>query len=100
MSQNLEDFQFSGPQFIYQVMHSFKYGGYCPHTPVEMLIGVIFCHFLEIDMLSILLSILIATLDMHKGILPGTAKLKTTPNFLCLKGILDLFEQGRCLKQN
>ena len=73
----MEDFQFSGPQFIYLVMHSFKYGGYRPHTPVEMLIGVIFAFFvifLEIDTLSIL----IATVDMRKGILPGTAKLETT----------------------
>ena len=68
-------FQFSGPQFIYPFMHIFKYGGYRPHTPAEMLIGVIFfCHFLDINTLSIL----IATVDMCKGILPGTAKLETT----------------------
>ena len=59
-------------------MHSFKYGVYRPHTPVEMLIGVIFAfffrHFLEINTLFIL----IATVDMRKGILQGTAKLETT----------------------
>ena len=40
MFEILEYFQFSGPQFIYQVMHSFKYGGYRPHTPSKCLLGL------------------------------------------------------------
>ena len=75
---NLEDFQFSSPKFIYRVMHSFKFGGYGPHTPVKMLIRVIFCffggQFLEINTKSIL----IATVDLGKWIQLGTAKLETT----------------------
>ena len=78
-----EDFQFSGPQFIYRIMHSFKYGGYCPHTPVKILNLVIFLFFglfLEIDTLSIL----IATVDMRLGILPGTAT-----HYVCHKWVKD-----------
>ena len=71
-----EDFQLSGPQFIYRIMHSFKYGGYRPYTPVEMLIVVIFCFFSFF--LNQHASTLIATVDMRKGILPGTAILDTS----------------------
>ena len=43
-----EDFQFSGPQFIYRVMHSFKYGATAPTLPSKCLLGLFllfFCHF-------------------------------------------------------
>ena len=55
-------------------MYSFIYGGYRPHTPVEMLIGVIFAFFWLVD--------------MHKGIIPGTAKLETRSTHKSLPRIL------------
>ena len=95
----LTDFQFSGPQFIYPFMNTFKYGGYRPHTPAEMLIGVIFAffgHFLDINTLSIL----IATVDMCKGILPGplnwktiSERLKAKTFFICRYNNFSFYEQ-------
>ena len=54
------------PSLYIGFMHSFKYGGYCPHTPFEMLTGAIFA-FLGVRFLRrTRKSILIATIDMRK----------------------------------
>ena len=65
MEENWEDFQFSGPLFLYRFMHSFNYGATAPDPRRNAYWGY-FCFFggqcLEIDTKSILL----ATVDMRK----------------------------------
>ena len=69
-----KDLQVSGPQFIYWVMHSLML--LPPHSSENAYWGYFyfFRHFLEIYMLSIL----IATVDMRKRILPAVTCIRVT----------------------